>query len=118
METAATPANAAKTAAAIDRLNLSVEQQMSLTLQPLQERAIKSYAKFVSTSGNARPLLLEYAELLESIARPKEEGRSRHAAAELRRQWGRLDVKYGDIYRVGRSGTGRRSASLEACGSS
>jgi acyl-homoserine lactone acylase PvdQ len=25
-------------------------------------------------------------------------------AAELKRQWGRLDVKYGDIYRVGREG--------------
>jgi acyl-homoserine-lactone acylase len=28
-------------------------------------------------------------------------------AAELKKQWGRLDVKYGDIYRVGRAGTGR-----------
>ena len=28
-------------------------------------------------------------------------------AAELKRQWGRLDVKYGDIYRVGREGASR-----------
>jgi penicillin amidase len=28
-------------------------------------------------------------------------------AAELKKQWGRLDVKYGDIYRVGRAGAGR-----------
>jgi acyl-homoserine lactone acylase PvdQ len=27
-----------------------------------------------------------------------------HGAAELQRQWGRLDVKYGDVYRVGREG--------------
>jgi acyl-homoserine-lactone acylase len=29
------------------------------------------------------------------------------AAAEMRKQWGRLDVKYGDIYRVGREGSSK-----------
>src|SRR5439155_21156635 len=49
-------------------------------------------------AGQAPPQEITDAQLVKALAA---------GAAELRRQWGRLDVKYGDIYRVGRRGTGR-----------
>jgi acyl-homoserine-lactone acylase len=49
-------------------------------------------------AGEPPPKDITDAELLRALA---------SGAADLQKRWGRLEVKYGEVYRVGRRGTGR-----------